>query len=293
MKRMTKERKESVSAILTGDWHLREDSPVCRTDDFETTQWRKVRFIAELQKKHQCPVLHSGDLFDHWKASPALLSKTIAHLPDQFYSVVGNHDLPQHSLELLWKSGVNVLIEAGKLNLLSEVHWEQTPKEGSLVFGDRKILVWHTMTWTRKQPWPGCSDPSAKILLKKYPEFDLILTGHNHQTFIEELDGRILVNPGCITRQTADQENHQPSVFLWYAKSNLIEQVFLPYEENVISREHIEQGVKKDARIAAFVERLNTEWQKGVSFEDNLEKFEQVNRIPKSIMEIVRKAIEE
>lgn len=298
MRRTVTRTMKQASAILTGDWHLREDTPICRTDDFQKAQWKKVEYIAELQRKHQCPVLHSGDLFEHWKPSPALLSATIAALPDRFYSVAGNHDLPQHNMELLWKSGMYVLIQAKRLRLIpGGAHWGEAPDDVTgIVCGDtiqdKSVLVWHIMTWKGKEPWPGCPDPPAKNLLKKYSQFDLILTGHNHQTFTEESAGRWLVNPGSLTRHKADQEDHKPCVFLWYAKSNTIEQVFLPCEEEVISREHIELTEKRDARITAFVERLNTEWQKGVSFEENLERFQQANRIPESIMQIIRKAVD-
>ena len=101
---------KNPTAILTGDWHLREDSPTCRTDDFWTTQWEKVDFVSDLQKKYNCQVIHSGDLFNHWKPSPYLLNKTMRHIPKEFYTVYGNHDLPQHNIELADKCGINVLL---------------------------------------------------------------------------------------------------------------------------------------------------------------------------------------
>ena len=65
---------QQASAILCGDVHLREDSPICRTDDVWAAQWKKIDFISDLQKTHDCPVLCSGDLFDYWKPSPNLLT---------------------------------------------------------------------------------------------------------------------------------------------------------------------------------------------------------------------------
>ncbi|KKL99820.1 hypothetical protein LCGC14_1810530, partial [marine sediment metagenome] len=82
--------------ILTSDWHLREDTPICRTDDFWSAQWNKVDQVMALQSKYDCPILHAGDLFHHWKPSPYLLSETIDHLQgSRFYTVYGQHDLPQ------------------------------------------------------------------------------------------------------------------------------------------------------------------------------------------------------
>jgi len=232
----TKKNNKRPTALLCGDWHIREDIPKCRTDDFWEAQWKKVAFISALQKQYDCPVLHSGDVFEHWKPSPYLLAKTIRRFPDQFWTVYGNHDLPAHSLAQSEKSGIEVLMAAEKIQILDGSHWEQTPKNGSLSFlmgPHYNVLVWHVMTYQGKPPWPGCTDLTAIEILEKYPQFDLIVTGHNHKTFVEEMDGRLLVNPGSLTRQTADQVKHKPCVFLWYAQTNTIKQVFLPYEKGV------------------------------------------------------------
>lgn len=284
-----------ADAILTGDWHLREDQPVCRTDNFEEAQWKKLKFIYDLQIKHRCPVLHSGDLFHHWKSSPSLLYKTMECLPIDFRSVIGNHDVPQHSLDLVTKSGIGVLDKAIDGDLLFDgCHFGQIPTEPSVLIGEskRSVLVWHIMTYQAKEPYPGCPAPKASKILRQYPDYDLILTGDNHQPFVEEYQGRILVNPGCITRQTTAFTDFKPRVYLYYAETNTVEAVFLPIVENVISRDHIDKTQNRDERIDAFVSKLTGEWDTGVSFEENLERFAVINEIRESVMQIVRKAIE-
>lgn len=181
---------KKVHAILTADWHLREDIPTCRTDDFEETQWRKVKYISDLQKKYRCPVIHSGDLFDYWKPSPALLSKAIENLPSQFYSIYGNHDLPQHNIELASKSGLHCLVKAGVVKLLHhQGDWnyqEEELKPSPILSETYPLLVLHTMTYQGALPYPGCKDLKSIALLRKYPDAQLILTGHNHKPFVEE-----------------------------------------------------------------------------------------------------------
>ena len=306
MKR-TKQTKKP-DAILTGDWHLREDQPTCRTDNYQMAQWKKVEFIRHLQLDYDCPVLHSGDLFNHWKPSPSLLSKTIIALPNQFHTILGNHDLPQHNLDLIHKCGVFTLRTAGALQILPGCHWGEVPTDSSISTGtiditsmaDKKqqfidgyeILVWHVMTFQGKKPWPGCTDPMAASLLRKYPEYDLILTGHNHQSFTEKHEGRLLVNPGSLTRHKADQIDHRPCVYLWYADTNTAVPVYLPIEQGVISRDHIEHSKERNDRIDAFISKLDDDWEAAVSFEENLERFEKTNKVRKSVMEIVHKAIE-
>lgn len=291
-----KTNKETVSAILTGDWGLMETKPVCRTDDYITAQWRKVDFVSDLQKQYDCPVIHSGDLYEYWKPSPFLLSETIKHLPKQFYTVLGNHDLPQHNLSLVEKSGVYTLEQAGSLKILKGLHWGQKEFETppTIEIDNRNILVWHSMTYVGKPPYPGCPDPTASNLLKKFEKFqlDLILTGHNHQAFTAELDGRLLVNPGSLTRQTADQMEFEPRVYLYYAESNTVKPIYLPIEEGVISRGHLDAVEKRNDRIDAFINRLDGNWNITMSFEENLKAFFQANNVHESVKNLVYKAIE-
>ncbi len=293
MKR-TKMPKFNVSAILVGDLHLREDQPTCRTDDFKEAQYQKLAWLKALQEKHNCPVYCAGDVFHHWKSSPYMISFALMALPDNFWTVYGNHDLPAHNWELREKSALQTLELAGKGGFLKEAHWGQTPKDGTLFYpdDDRTILVWHVMTYQGKAPWPGCTDLSAKEILKKHPQFDLILTGHNHQCFVEEYDGRLLVNPGSLTRQTADQINHEPGVFLWDKSTNTVQKAVPPYAKDVISREHIAQVEEREARYAAFIARLNQEGNPELSFEKNLEKYFQQNSVVKSVRELIYKHLE-
>jgi DNA repair exonuclease SbcCD nuclease subunit len=281
--------------IICSDIHLREDTPIGRIDNYQKAQWKKMRIISGLQQKYDCSVVHAGDLFDHWKPSPNLLRLAILHLPDQFYTVYGQHDIPQHNLKLADKCGINALAAGNHLNILPEAHWGQIPDKGSFLFpkGDRRMLVWHKMNYKGAIPWPGCTDPSAKALLKKYPQFDIIVTGDNHKTFIEEYEGRILVNPGSMMRMDADQIDHRPCVFLYYSSTNTVEPFYLPIEPNIISREHLDKVKRRDARIGAFIGKLNTNWVVKVKFRDNLESFKQKNtNIRKSVFDIIYKSLE-
>ncbi len=284
----------NVTAILTSDWHIRDTKPECRIDDFESAQWDKIRFISKLQKVYKCPVIHAGDLFHHWKPSPYLLAKTIEYLPDQFFTVYGQHDLPQHNMELKEKSGIYVLEKAGKLTVLRGTHWGQKPVV--LHTSEVPIIVWHKMVWKGQEPYPGApGDGEAyKVLRKLHKKARLILTGDNHQTFTATHGDCVLVNPGNITRQTADQIKFRPSVFLWYGDTNALEQVYLPISSDVVSREHIERKQARNGRIDAFIQRLNGDLD-DVDFESNMNQYMEKNRgnIRSSVISIIYNAMEE
>jgi predicted phosphodiesterase len=290
---MIRKSKKKVDAILTADWHLREDTPICWAGDFQKVQWESVDFVSELQKLYNCPVLHAGDLYNYWKPSPWLLSKTMKHLPYHFYSVYGNHDLPQHNLDLAEKCGVYTLEKAGKLltqptgfNDWEMCHWKGIPSN------QKPILVWHTFTYQGKEPWPGCTSPKGSKLLKQYPNYNLILTGDNHIPFVEEYEGRILVNPGPLMIQKANEVD-LPRVYLWHFEDNTVTPVYLPFEDAWITEGHLEKEKERESRITSFVTRLNSDWKATMSFEDNLQIFENTNTVQPSIMQIVYKSLEQ
>jgi len=283
------------SAILTSDWHIREDIPTCYPDGgFQEDQWAAVEAIRHLQLAYDCPILHPGDLFDYWKPSPSLLSMTMLAIPKQFYTVYGQHDLPQHSLKLKQKSGMHTLEVAKKVTVLPFTHYGEMPNmalEFPQLIG-HKILVWHHLTYMT-QPYPGATGGNAKGILRKYPQFDLIVTGDNHTSFWVEYQGRLLVNPGPITRQTAKQIDYKPRVYLWFKDTNTVIPHYLPFTEGIISREHIDKKEKRDNRIDAYISKLDGEWQAELTFEDNLKRFKEVNLVRKPVLEIINKSIEE
>jgi predicted phosphodiesterase len=290
-------RRVRVDAILTADWHLRDSVPVCRTDDFWAAQWKKVDHVAQLSWRYDaCPVLHAGDLLDHWRASPYLLSSAIAHMPPKFWTVLGNHDLPQHNLELAERSGTQTLAAGGALTILPGCHMGKQPQpEHALEIAGRKVLVWHEGVWKDAPPWPNCKARSADSVLEEFPEYDLILTGDFHTPCIERSGDRLLVNPGSLMRQTADQINFRPRVYLWDAERNQVLPEYLPIDAAAVSREHLDIAHDRDKRIEAFVARLDSSKTGAeLNFEQNLWQFlrEQASTIDARTEEIIRRAVE-
>lgn len=289
-------KSKTVIGILTADWHVREDIPVCRSESFQDEFWAKVDFVAELQRKFDCPVFHGGDLFHFWKPSPWLLTQCHLHFPKNFYTIYGQHDLPQHNFDLRIKSGIHNLEQAGLLKVLDGCSWGQDPKDGTFSkhswWGQNwKILVWHVFNYQGRPPWPGCEAMKGLHLLKKYPQYDLILTGDNHTPFVEYYEGRVLVNPGSLSRQEAGQADFQPRVYLYYS-DNSVEPIFIPIKQDAVSRDHLINKEERDGRIDAFISRLKDNWEIGISFEENIARLASTNKVRKSVMDIVYKSIE-
>jgi len=286
--------------ILTADWHIRADSPVCRTDDFQAAMWKKIRFIFELthefmtrDNEDSIPILFAGDLGHRPQWPNWLIEKFMGEIdnynafPIRLMMVAGQHDAPEHNLDLLPRSGVGVLMRSEYVTQIDDIQPDiliegfDYGKKIKKIRNGGSVAVAHQLVIEDKPEWPGQVADSAKSLLKKFPQYDLILTGDNHKAFVVEYEGRILVNPGSMMRTTADQINHKPRVYLWDGEG--VEPVYLPIEEGVISREHIDIGQDRDHRISAYIERLNANYEIGLDFKKNMVDHLKANRTRKEI----------
>jgi len=305
-----KKPTEMPTAILVADLHVREDQPICRTDDYFSAQGFKMEFLRRVQiDNNMAPVIMAGDVFNNWKPSPFLLSWTLDHLPlGKSYAIYGQHDLPQHNMNLLNKSGLNVLDSAQRVTVLKE-DTILPLEEGSIELygfsygsdipkvkrkrGVKKVAVCHFLTYSKEKPFPGFTSDDANRVLRKMSGFDLIVVGDNHKNFvIQDDEGRLLVSTGSMMRSDADQVDHRPRVYLWYAKTMKIEPVYFPIEDGVVSREHIDSKEERDTRIDAFVKRLKDDWSVGLDFDKNMEAFLKKNKVKKEIVDAIWEAME-
>ena len=282
-----------ADALFAGDIHLSEKIPIARTDEYFPAMWDKFNFINKLAEENDCPVLCSGDFLDKWKASPELLSNIIESITVDWYTIYGDHDLPNHSWKLRHKSGLTTLAKAAKVTIMKGGHGTnkdsnklQKKARPSLI-GKRKIMLWHILTWHKELPYPGCVTSSAKQLLKAYPQFDCIVTGDNHKPFVVKHKDRILVNVGSMMRNSADQINYKPAVWLYYADTNTVKPVYLPIKEGVISREHIEINNERNERIDAFIAKTKTNFKLTMNFEQNVVRFFGKNKTKKKVKSII------
>jgi DNA repair exonuclease SbcCD nuclease subunit len=271
------------TAILTSDIEIRDYSPVCRTDDFLEAQIDKLKFIQGLQKRYGgIPVLDGGDLLDkRYRSHPNYYVLVVAdrYLPDPFITIPGNHDLPQHEIANYPRSGMAVLESVGRIQVAGPerpilLHNANTVDSNLNVWGfpyrlptkapkvgrerlQYNVALVHAMVFQGKEPYPGAEGFQARSLIRLFKGFDLIVCGHNHQSFIETHENQILVNPGSLMRSDANQISYRPRVFLWYAEEARIEAVDVPVREGVVSRQHIEKKEVIDNRLDAFISALS------------------------------------
>ena len=298
-------RERKADAILTADWHLRDDVPLCRTDDYWSAQARKVKFVNDLQVKYQCPVLLAGDLFDKARPSFFLVRWARINLPNRLMLVPGQHDLPNHSMKLLRDSGLGELITGNEEVCIAPT--SGSPEQGFFVWGfpygaqlapnkyAEKGLVFVALAHALTSP--HAAGPWAKpveSVLNSLAGFNLVVCGDNHETFTyRNKRGQLLVSPGSLMRMDADQAEHRPCVFLWHTDENTVEPVYLPIEEDIVDRSHIEEEKARDTRMEAYRSKLKAGAKVGVSFEKNMERFLAENKVKDGVKSLVHLAMEE
>lgn len=292
-----------VTAILVADLHIRDDVPECRTDDFLMAQSNKMEFLSYMKKECDCPVLMAGDLFHKPRVSQYTEALAIRQLPGM-YGVPGQHDLPSHNLDNIFKSSIGVLSAANKIRLLLDdpLVIDYTFIVKGFPFGvpfsslktdykGRKVAVIHKMIH-KDQAIHSSIESTAGIYLLKKSNYDLIVSGDNHLPFVVEYEGRILVNCGSMMRTTADQIDYVPGLWLWYSEENTVERVDFPHEKGVVSRTHLERKEIKDQRMESFVKSVSKSYEIGLSFQDNLEHFFGENKTRQGIKDKIYEAME-
>lgn len=298
-------REMKPTAILTADWHIRPDIPKCRTDDFFTAMDKKITSICKLAKKYRCPILIAGDLGEEsqW---PNWLLRWFIHKIKRYkikiYVIPGQHDLPWHRLKHLKKSGIGVLGSAGIINLIGVRNKElvETKDFNIIPFpygypirkhketGKPMIAISHQLIVKDKLLWHKQKAVSQGVhLLKKFPEYRLILTGDNHNPFVSRYKNRLLVNPGSILRLKADQIKHRPRVYLWSAEENKVRRVYMPIDKKAVTRDYIDEKTERTEKMNKYIKRMRDGYKKSASYKKNLKLHFEENRTNKKVIERV------
>ena len=305
---MSPVRKIRFDAIVGADTHIREDCPVCREpEEYMKAQWTKLDFIKALCATNHCPFCHAGDLFDHWRPSPWLISMALEHLPAMTIVAPGQHDLANHSLVELPKTGLQTLAQAGRVLILTDgfervlddptrvpasisgYAYGETAKDALKSDKNREYaLLWHHLTCYRDQPWPDAG--ALQIDGANMMGYDLVVSGDNHKQF---LCGHWL-NPGSMMRMDCTQKDFQPAVYGWNAKNNTITRIPLPIKKGVVNCDHLnkENKIDRDVRMEAYIRRAQKSYETKLSYTENLKRHIKKTKVGKEVEELVWEAVE-
>lgn len=316
---------KKVVAVVMSDFHARVKPPVCRVDNYFETQKRKLEFISNLAEENNAMLIDAGDLFDSWRSGvPKLECMFMNTLPTRFFSIPGNHEMPGHNINLLsessWyvlylagfikavRAGSTFVINSGGVGARIFIAGYPYSKDGAVgivekhrgvcdpasMKADIKIAVYHGMVWnTRKPSAQGVEGETIEVILDEFKEYDVVITGHNHETFDCKGGDTILINPGSVMRSSMSQIHHKPCVYKLYSDLSY-EKVYIPIESDVDVMNTLGYNVRDDAK--ADLEQLITNLKESgispIDFIGNLHRYLHHSDVGDDEREMIKQILE-
>ncbi len=314
--------KEKVIAIFCADIHLSLNAPIWRSNepDWFAAMKRPLDEIKEIQfLNNDCPVLCSGDIFDTWdgasgRGASELINFAIENLPDNFWAIPGQHDLPLHNYDDIKKSAYWTLIKSKMINYMhpnTPTIIEDDTNDFKMLlfgfpFGHKIIPIKHNqktdehiyIALAHEYKWiNGCSyssaPPSRKVSKIKTTKlgYDIIVYGDNHIGFSSCFtDGTQIFNCGSLMRRHSDQVNYKPQIGLLLSNGNVKGHYLDTSEDKHLNIERKTLG-EDPLNLKAFIEELEKLGNSDLDFTEAMEQYLKKNKIKMPICKIIFKAM--
>jgi len=300
---------EPIDCIFTGDIHFSDKTPRCRTDNYLDALIDKMRFIFEFAYQRQCDIMDVGDLLNQYSVNSDLeriIYSLFKGYKAPFNTIYGNHDMPFHSFKRRNKGSLGLLHTTGALNVIEDVkvvaygttvvnfyagHYKQGFDLPEKRLGERNVLLLHDMISTDKMMFE--THNAQKMIEVFGKNYDLIVSGHNHQHFIVSNKDCTLVNVGSLMRSKAHQIDYKPVVIGWSAYTNEITKIPVPIKDNVIDINYLIKEKKRNENMESFVEVIKN--KKGITFkfEENVRNYCNSNDISRMVRDRLEEYINE
>lgn len=295
--------------ISVSDLHLLTIKPVCRLDDLTEVQWEKLQEIFNFAYNHKADVLIAGDISNisnnyHILNHFIQILRTYKEMGVDVYAVFGQHDMKYRNTE---DTNLDIIASSGLIQILGS-----TPEEGKhfKVYGcewmgsvpeadpnEINILVVHSPI-SPAALFQGHHYISIDQFSQEHPEYNLVLCGDVHRTFIEERGGSVFLNSGPLLRKEADEYSliHKPGFFyidMSDVKIQFQEVKHRPSSE-VISRTHIEKKKRKEsaasiADTAHFLDELKrrSEGDQTMNIRDRIKQTVVLQNAPNEVISVL------
>ncbi|KKM79218.1 hypothetical protein LCGC14_1352060 [marine sediment metagenome] len=278
-----------MKILGTGDWHIRSKRPQNRLDkDYLQTIFAKIKQLYVAAKKYDCAMMiQPGDMFDTSDVSDKLIREVMMFLsecPCPIYTVPGQHDLKHHSK--VWENTpLGIADTHFPVSVINRPYKHISYEIYGAGYGEDipippdnnkfKILVCHKMI-INKRLWVGQDNYDYEVndVLKQF-NYDLIVSGDNHTTFVHTHENKTLVNCGSLIRTRIDQIDHHPCYFIFDTETLELtkHQLDVAPAEEIINVRKAEEEYKKNEHLQAFVKKIKEQTQKGnkhLNFRKNL-----------------------
>jgi len=279
-----------MKLLCSGDWHIRATPTRFRNSDYYNQMLEKIKYMIDFADKHNIyTILQPGDFFD----SPDIPNRVVVDIiklmgPIDVHVVFGQHDTKFRRTD---DTTLAVLIESDVIDILSSVVMSYEDESQVDIYGaswgddipqvlnpnNYNILVIHKMIVEDKPLFKDQQDyVAAAAFSRKNKEFDLIVSGDNHNSFSYFPKNKgfpAIVNCGSLMRMTTAQYMHKPCFYIVDTADRIIERHYIPIKpvHEVFKAEAIEIN-ERNEKMESFIETLSDTKlsDSKISFEDNL-----------------------
>lgn len=218
--------------LACGDLHARRNSPHYRMDDYWQAFRDKLEWILGTANSFNARILIAGDLFDssrvplHVVNTVTFILQLADHVP---YVVPGQHDLLYHTdlhdtpLFNLHMNGVVEIISGHHEGVTGVGFGQEIPE------GENEFLLIHKSITPKEPPFFLQDAVSATGFMKAYPNYKYIISGDYHPWHYTKMDGRHLINCGCLMRNKKDMREHKPVVWLIDTEKDEVATIEVPH----------------------------------------------------------------
>lgn len=288
-------------AVCCADLHLTLAPPACRAEkNWKRVQRQALEQLTDIAKG--LPILCSGDIFDKWNVSPELINFALRYLPTGMICVPGQHDLPNHRIADVHRSGYGVLMSSGKIQDISSGRvyqgkgfcvygfgWEEELKKPEVCSVVSVALI-HRYFWTSAENgYPGAplenQLDSCWDVLKHY---QTVIAGDNHKDFSVRRKGWNFFNCGGFLRRKSDEKNRCPRVGIVYSDGT-IKPVLLDVAKD---RFHLESAKEEVANLHEFLESLKQFEDTSLCFPEMVKKLLREKTITPGAKNVIREIME-
>ncbi len=304
--------KRNLIAVAFSDLHLSLTAPVCRADK----DWMAVQahYLAQVKEiAGNASILFAGDLFDRWNAPPELIYFALKHLPDGMICIPGQHDLPNHSIEDMHRSGYGVLVEAGKIKdisggittakvnwLCEEAHvcgfgWSENISTAPKKYGTEILIALiHRYCWADKvHAYPDAPETAHISAFKQSLKgYDVAVFGDNHNEWIAGCGKCTVANTGTLIRRKSDEIRNLPRISKIFSDGTVqlvpLDCGIDKFHPNAKEREQSEVPVD----MKRFIEELEGLGEHGLNFREVVKRHLESGDVGAGAAKIIRESLE-
>lgn len=271
-------QQDKVIGVFFGDSHIKLHPPRARRNEPDWLAYiaKMLKQVEALASRYNVPIIHTGDVFDHWRVEPELLTFCMRYMPEM-YAIPGQHDMPLHNIDMIHRSAFWTMVAAGKIipmitpGKLVDVSTdlvvfpfpfgtEITPRKPvDAIRGRKCVAVSHKYFWIEGHSYKDAPESNEAgafgDVLKTY---DAAFFGDNHKGFLTKIGDTSVMNCGSSIRKNIDEVDYRPRVGL-LCRSGRIMEHFLDTREDVFTEQEadvLSGRVKSSIDLEDFVNGL-------------------------------------